>query len=508
MLLWYAIIIPIKVNSKITEGVRLIKSNQEQNIRIAEDNFLYVQRKKPKMVESYLKYSDAYIYINRLEAARKKLQELKILAPDSIQLYMHLGKYYEALKEDQSAITEGYSQVLRLNPDNILALDMIAKIQVRNGNFEIAKENYNRILKKEPNNVIAHYGLLNVYIKLNDLDNVRREHYKVLTVGSKMKDPAALVDLAKFYIDYEPPPPSPDKEKFFSKESLKNDLLNMAEDTLKRVLKMDKDSSEGYYQSARLAIIRNDALFAEAALKKAIELKNDARFYNTLGKLYYDTGNTGDAIRELKKAQELDPNMPDSFFNLANINFYALDNYFEAEADYLKSEDLGFRDNKLIYNLGWISYRNGNYQEALARFGILSLSDPANPTLAFVIGNCYLKLHQFEQAKEEYTKVIEHYQAVLARYPRKNKESPLFRNTYDQLTIVYNNIGVSHEYLNESKKALQYYWKAIESAKAINYFKENAPARVNMQYALGRSGAPKSPVMLDDIPKDFWTFER
>jgi len=70
------------------------------------------------------------------------------------------------------------------------------------------------------------------------------------------------------------------------------------------------------------------------------------------------------------------------------------------------------------------------------------------------------------------------------------------------LSAIYNNLGVGYVYQKDEKKALVYFWKAVESAKKLGYSNENPQARANIQYVLQSSKVVKSPELYDELNKN------
>jgi len=513
------VIIPIRKNIKakslIKEGVNLIYTDDIFNFQKAENNFNEALKLKKEFYEAYIKYGDAYKKVKKYERAENKYKTLLKINPEYLDGYFRLGDLYLETKDYDNAVLS-YEKVLKFDRNNLNALDKIARVHYDTGKKEEALKIYKKMIEKDKDNIIAHYGLLSIYIWDNDLDNVEREHYQVLRIGIKKKyfDKERLNKLAAFYIDYK----TDNKIK-------QDDLLLKAEDTLNRILKIDDKYSDAYYESARLLRKRKDYKNAINNVMKAIKIKeDDARYHNLLGELYVDINQIPLAIDEFNQSLIIDPNFKLASYNLANVNYYKLENYGEAKELYLKvAQSTNFPD--MSYNLGYIYYNEGLNNDAQEWFLkaedlMKMIAGEKNPVLKYALGNTYVKLGRYDIAISEYLDAIDYFKSKYGEYPKVNIENRRMVADMKLLSAIYNNIGVA--YLNEGneKQALIYFWKAIEAAKKLGYSNENAYARANIEFVMKKNwqnqrigninigeSPIKEPTLFNEIPKSLTEYE-
>jgi tetratricopeptide (TPR) repeat protein len=95
---------------------------------------------------------------------------------------------------------------------------------------------------------------------------------------------------------------------------------------------------------------------------------------------------------------ELNPNLPEAEFNLANTYFVA-DNYAEAEPLYKHLLQRMPQDFRLHFNLGETCAATGRYQEALGYYNSIPKNHPQLAATELRIANCYGKMGNHAQTQ-------------------------------------------------------------------------------------------------------------
>jgi eukaryotic-like serine/threonine-protein kinase len=138
-------------------------------------------------------------------------------------------------------------------------------------------------------------------------------------------------------------------------------------------------------------------------LQKAIELDpNFARAYSAIGATYISLGQTGRASEYYRKAYELRDHTSDREKSTIEATYYEnvtgdVDKALRVREQYLSSYAADFSDENAVA----IDYANlGQYAKSLDAFRRAIHLDPNIATARFNIGNTYLALQQFDEARQ------------------------------------------------------------------------------------------------------------
>lgn len=204
--------------------------------------------------------------------------------------------------------------------------------------------------------------------------------------------------------------------------------------------------AEIYYTQGTSYLVGKRYTNALNSLLKAVKLNpTNAEYQNNLGMAYYFKGDHQNAIIVLQKAMELDPSNYDSANNLASI-YYNLGEYQKSESIYRKiATDLSYtKIYRVYYNLALIELKKGQIPTAkdflnmsinenpeycvshiklgqIAEWGTKlneALTHYKNaikgacyniPSTQLYLGALYLKLGQYNLAKETYASVVQRF---------------------------------------------------------------------------------------------------
>ena len=176
-----------------------------------------------------------------------------------------------------------------------------------------------------------------------------------------------------------------------------------------KIIKKDSSLAGPYYNMG--IILRRNERVEEAIdhYKKAIYLKPDyVQAYNNLGVLYKDSEKYEDAIKMFTKATQLQPDHQNSYYNLALIK-KEQGLYEEAIELVLKVLDLNpdhseakLYAKRVCNDVGIKLHNEGKYEAALKYFQIFNFLEPKEYSGFYNIGNSYLELKDFKNAKTNY----------------------------------------------------------------------------------------------------------
>ena len=216
---------------------------------------------------------------------------------------------------------------------------------------------------------------------------------------------------------------------------------------LEETADLPEDSGKGQLKTGIVALRLRTAegyTEAEAAFDKALELndlgEHEAYAYNMRGTFRYLKGDNEDALADISKSLELDPNMtqsyikrasmhlemgekdlahqdfqaaenidkddPDIYYHRAQLNFI-LGHYVDAQKDYQKSIDL---DKDFIFShiqLGVTQYKMGSIASSFATFRRCMKNFEKVPDVYNYYGELLLDQQKYQEAIEKFERAIE-----------------------------------------------------------------------------------------------------
>jgi len=195
-------------------------------------------------------------------------------------------------------------------------------------------------------------------------------------------------------------------------------------------------------------------------------LDGATRLYNTLGAMYYETGNFRQAKNYFEKAIELlDPKEPSYKDLLVNykINLAAtltrLEEFEAANAMYQSILPFAINTNDILHNIGTVNFKINNSLKAIGYFKQVVYTNNRNVRLLNDIGQAYTSLNQFDTAKY-------YYQQAIAENQKWNGRQ---KNVQAGLTLRWLGDEMVHE--NKLQQAIDYYQQSLQ--QFINTFNES-----------------------------------
>lgn len=167
----------------------------------------------------------------------------------------------------------------------------------------------------------------------------------------------------------------------------------------------------------------------------------EADFFVASGIAYGGAGKLDQAIADLLKAVELNPQAHDAYNNLG-LYYNDKGEDEKAIASLRKAIEIKPEFEKAFYNLGNIYAKKGDYQTAIENYNKAVALDPKYEDAYNNIGNSYAAMKQYENALKYYNKVFE-------LNPGNSK--------------VLNNIGITYKMLGDNTNGDKY----LEMAKNL-----------------------------------------
>jgi tetratricopeptide (TPR) repeat protein len=157
------------------------------------------------------------------------------------------------------------------------------------------------------------------------------------------------------------------------------------------------------------AIFYRDKGFPDRAMldfQQAITLKPQASTYNSIGKLYFDKGDTTNALLFYNKAISLDSTIAEILINRAVV-FGASGKYDIALRDFNKGLALEPNNVNGYFNRSLLFTITGQYEKAIADHTACLNLDSSKTELYYERGNCKLGLKRYQEAIQDISIAIQ-----------------------------------------------------------------------------------------------------
>ena len=303
--------------------------------------------------------------------------------PDNPVMRLTMAVFYEAGKKWDKAV-EQYIALAELDRDSVNPLLKIGEIHSRNGKYEEAETVFLKALEKDPDNFSVIAALAGIYEKQRQWEKLRDVLLKIHVVQD----------------DY------PEVEMYLGLAYLNLGDKKNAEEYFSRAVGINPENAPVYYS---LALIYMDAKEYSKALDA---LENSEKYGGENTEIYFlkgvcfdSLGNKSITYETFERAIEKDPENHRALNYLsyswaeAGINLKKARSYVE------KALKLSPQNSAYMDTLGWVHYKQGNYNTALKLLRkVASLED--DPTIWEHLGDAYMKLGRKAHALKTYKKAL------------------------------------------------------------------------------------------------------
>ncbi|MEI0549681.1 tetratricopeptide repeat protein [Brachyspira intermedia] len=522
---------PVMANKYYNQGLVSISKGAYDD---AERNFAEGERLKPKQIKWYNKYARAYIDRETFSYALKKIQGALDIKPRDFETRITFGYYYrkkgekelsvedytlgEELYNDMLVYTDKKKEKETIYDERGLLMISRARTLAEPNYYDIAYNNYRDMVNFFGDGVVPRKRAMLIKIYQDNYEQVKALQNHINLLKKDYIDDEVYPKLAKYLLD---------KDDFYGSRILFENLLAAYPDNLESIVGYaDYEARLKHYDRA-MEILNTAAL----PLYESNPFYRGKEFvYNMLGQIYYNLGEYGNAVKNFTEALAINAVYPDANYNLANVYFYREKDYEKAKQHYQTAYDNlapNLRSDKLLYNLSWIYYSDGEYDRAFEGFNALFQKNPSNSVVSYALGNSLLHLDKANLANGFYRNALSQ---VLSKRDRLGRlemrtESDFILVSY--LASLYNNIGVSYAYnstitntiVNE-QQAFKYFVLASEyfdqirtsnidlermEKRTILVDNQNiGAATYNIMSVQGKRNLKQATVIDDYIPKDMY----
>jgi tetratricopeptide (TPR) repeat protein len=367
-------------------------------------------RLDPKQQEAYFLLASLHVGLNQLDEATREYERILTLDPDNREARLFLATLYAQQKRYPKAIRT-VQELLRLDPQLIVGYYYLGRIYLETGRLADAKKEFQRVLsnfnialicleQKLPDDAIR---LFRPLLSLPRYQEQAR-YFIAMALEEKGDKKAAALEyqlvsresehyiqarLRMAYLTFQ----MGNKERA---RQILNDLLTQA-----------PKQEEVYLTNSYFYEEDNQWDLAIQALKAGLgKVARPQEIHFRLAVLYEKQNNRPESIQEIKKVLELDPNNADA------LNFLGY-SYAEAgtnldEAEKLIQEALRGKPDSghIIDSLGWVYYKKGHYDKAVAELERAHRLMPQDSTVAEHLGDAYVKMKRYRDALRIYRRAL------------------------------------------------------------------------------------------------------
>ncbi len=411
--------------------LRLDPENREAHLFLAT---LYAQQRQypkairtvkellrldPQLVVGHYYLGRLYLEINRLADAKKELLLVLTMEPKFIPAMFDLGTTLEREHQYTRALAM-YRRILRAQPRNTRVWASVARLYLVMNRYSDAQKAFHRIKVLERNDPGADFNIGLIYLEQKLPDNAIRLFRPLLSHPRYQERARYLIaialeekgDLKAAAREYQLV--SRGAENFIQAR-LRMAYLTFqmgdkarARQILNELLTLAPNQEEIYLTSAYFYEEDNQWDRAIQALKAGqgkVERPQEIHF--RLAVLYEKQHNRQESIQQIKKVLELDPNNPDAQNFLGYT--YAEGGINLDEAERLIREALQAKPNSghIIDSLGWVLYKKGQYDKAVAELERAHRIMPQDATVAEHLGDAYFQQRRYRDALRIYRRALD-----------------------------------------------------------------------------------------------------
>jgi tetratricopeptide (TPR) repeat protein len=253
----------------------------------AANNYRTVLKNQPDSIETIQLLADTHVRAGQFEIAEDLLKRGPQVAPDNINAYLNLARFYMA-KKNYALANEYFDTAFKKFPDDLGALALQTDMLALQGKSNDMLASINKMKILANNKPDGWFRMARVYKSQGKLPEARAELITALE-----KDPQS-VDLLAELTDLEI-------------------TLKMQDSAIKRLQDILQRTPAHVVANKFLGMVylsSNDLKNGELALLAHLKaVPDDAAVLDTLGWVNLRSGNTSQALTHLKKAVELQPDV-------------------------------------------------------------------------------------------------------------------------------------------------------------------------------------------------------
>jgi tetratricopeptide (TPR) repeat protein len=345
----------------------------------------------------------------RERARRRDLDDVHLLLA---QVYIEQERYSDAVSECQEA--------LRINPDNLEALNFQGIALRRSGRVDEAIERYLTVIAKKPGHSQALYNLGIAYSKNGALDKAEESYRRAIETRPRFAE--ALSNLGELYLRLNR---DGEAESVLRRALAANALYplaytNLAEvefrkknyekalELVEKALAFDPQQPGAHNMRGKILHQKKDLAGAKEEFWKALLIRpNDEKAYHNLGNCYFDEQNLAEAKGMYARAAEMDRFFAEPHQGLGTCWF--LENELdEAIREFRLALQLGLHSESIRLNLSSAYLRKGLLDETVEEARKALEINPSSTSAHNILGLVFIQKGALAEATAEFSASLNH----------------------------------------------------------------------------------------------------
>jgi tetratricopeptide (TPR) repeat protein len=427
-------------------------ANSEKKYDEALQLLQNVLSRDPENLDARLVQAETWLSKQETKKAVDSLENLDRVYPNAPTIKYVLARSYLANKNPKQAMDE-LDETVRLNPGFVDAVLLRSELQLRNGNAQAAIGPLQAVFKARPDLGAAPVLLAEAYRMLGRFDEAATLIQEQIKKSPKVAASYYLLGLIlrqqnkqsearqAFEKAAELAPENPSSLEQLVNLDIDAKAYEAGHQRVNQLLQKQPNSAAAYYLQGKLYSAEGKFDVAQTALLKAIDLDpNFTRAYDLLVPVYTRANKLPEALKEMnavlakkpddpralllagviydamkdynksrdsyEKVLTVDPNSVLALNNLAFIYAENLNDLNRAAELAQKARSIAPTNPSVLDTLGWITYKQGGYQQAADLLGQSADKSPDNAEIQFHLGMAEYMMGQTDAARAALEKAV------------------------------------------------------------------------------------------------------
>jgi len=351
----------------------------------SEESYLEALRLNQRMEPALFDLGSLYQMQGRFDKAVEIYERLIDYYPVNMTVRERLIDLYYKLDREEAAKKQ-LEEIKGQSKPGERARQSLGLIYLRHGKLDESIAELDMIVQAWPKDDKSRYYLASAYEERGDLDQALT-HFQKLEAGS---DYFANAQMHIAYIF-----DAQDKEE-------------EAEAVLRKALSMDQEKEEIYLMLG--SILEGQEKYADAISIIQEGMKHyprNAEFVFRLGVVLDKSGEKEASLEQMRHVLEIEPDHADALNYIGYTYAEQGIRLDEAFALIQKALQIKPESGYIIDSLGWVYFQKGEYEEALKHLQRAAAIQPEDPTIAEHLGDVYAKNGMYGKALEAYTRALD-----------------------------------------------------------------------------------------------------